>query len=102
MRTRALLLFALSLVPSSALADPTHEIVVARAAVTPGTATAGSLTDRLQALGLTPRMSLLDGLPLNLAPPDPADPFGLDPERVILVEARDSSAAAAALEALAR
>ncbi len=106
MRALTLCLAALAITFSALAirADPARELVMQ---VAPPAASAGPLrarlTDRLSALGLQLRGTLEAGLPLArpAATRKPPNPFDLDPARVWRAEARDSSAASAALAPLA-
>lgn len=112
----AALLILPAAVVSVARAEPARELVVALAPPPPGGAarvTRAEFTARFEALGLRFRESLAGRLSAAV-PPSPGSsaalrvqasdietgPFALDPERVWLLEAPDSAAAAAALEAL--
>ena len=89
----------------SALADPQRQLVVqlvptARAAQVVSRARGAA---SLEFTGLRPLRSLAEGLPVPVSARanDTRNPFELDPERVWLLEARDSAAAEAAVRALA-
>src|SRR5262249_470833 len=107
----ALLLSTLAGAPLRA--DPAGELVVGLAPPRPGgtvLAQRARFAERLSALGLAARGTLADGLGLATAPARAAsaeagawpNPFDLDPWRVWRVAARDSSAALAAVGALAQ
>jgi subtilisin family serine protease len=89
------------IVPAS---DVSRQIVVGLAR--PGATTVAlpaRLADRLECLGVTLTRSLADGLPTARAGANRTrvHPFEMDPERVWLIEAPDSTSAAAAAAALA-
>jgi subtilisin family serine protease len=109
-------LVPLALASLVAAAAPLHaqtssELIVGLAPPSPlaggASAQRARLAERLGALGLTPRGSLTDGLPLTRAAAGPVaplrvNPFDFDPARVWRMAARDSIAALAASLALAQ
>src|SRR5437867_2243842 len=105
---RAALLFAVALVltlPTSSSASPriSRRLVGAHAQGVRARAGSAALARRFECLGLTVERTLADGLPLERSAGARArpSPFDIDPERVWLVAAADSAAAAAGLAALA-
>jgi len=85
--------------------DPATQLVVGLAPMTAtATAAPARLAARLERLGVAVTRSLAEGLPVAraLGARAQANPFAINPERVWLLEARDSSSAAAAAAALAQ
>ncbi len=102
MRRSLLCLIALlATLPRAAGAEPARELVVmlspARGDDARASAARVRVAPRFESLGLAVLAALGDGLPM---PPATDGPFGLDPARVLCLQARDPAAAAAARAAL--
>ena len=87
----------------SSATEPASQLVVGLVPIAGALSEPARLASRLETLGLTVARTLAGGMPVARARAAHAraHPFAFDPERVWLLEARDSSAAAAAALALA-